>query len=75
MTQKQALQTIKTAIYGRRDDIELRQDQILGKTYALTINGHEKGWIKSDFYKPTELLAWLKGVNTLYFTGHILYTF
>lgn len=65
MTQKEALTRIKDLI-GRNEDVELKRDQILGKTFALTINGHEKGRLKSGYRKPIELLAWLEGVCAVY---------
>ncbi|MBD5367301.1 MAG: hypothetical protein HDR82_09960 [Bacteroides sp.] len=65
MTQKEALTRINDII-GRNEDVTLHRDQILGKTYALTINGHEKGWLKSGYRKPVELLAWLEGVCAVY---------
>lgn len=65
MTQKEALNRI-SAILNRNADAELKRDEIQGKTYALIINGHEKGWLKSGYRKPVELLAWLEGVCAVY---------
>lgn len=41
MTQKEALNRI-SAILNRNTDAELKRDEIQGKTYALTINGHDR---------------------------------
>lgn len=65
MTPKEAL-TLIQEIIDRCKDAELTRDQIKGKTYALTINGHEKGWLKSGYRKPVELLAWLEGICAVY---------
>uniref|UniRef100_A0AAU8AVR2 Uncharacterized protein n=1 Tax=Dulem virus 40 TaxID=3145758 RepID=A0AAU8AVR2_9CAUD len=65
MTTKEALTRIR-AITNGCNDAELTRDQIEGKTYALTIDGHEKGWLKSGYRKPVELLAWLEGICAVY---------
>lgn len=66
MTHKEALQRITTAIHNY-SDIEIMPDQINGKTYQLIINGHEKGWTKSGYRRPLELLAWFDGVFAVWY--------
>lgn len=69
MTQKEALQRINTAIHNWAfcSDVEVTPDQINGKTHQITINGHEKGWIKSGYRCPVELLVWFEGVYAVWY--------
>lgn len=70
MTTTEAKKRI-SVLTSRNKDIELIPDQITGKTFAVRINGHEKGWINTHRYlTPVELLAWLEGVNAVHFLGY-----
>lgn len=59
MNTKEAKEMLQR-IANRNSDVELEE---YGGLYRMIINGHLKGWIKSEWKKPKDLMHWIEGVN------------
>lgn len=65
MTPTQSLKEIQRIVNLNHEDVELKSDMILAKKHEIIINGHGRGWIRSGYRNPKELLAWLQGLMVL----------
>ena len=61
MTLKEAKLMLRV-IANRNEDVELEE---YGNLFQMTINGHFKGWIRSGWRNPKDLMHWVEGVNSV----------